>query len=1110
MIRHVVVIFWILAASASSLAANDPPEDKFRRLTVNEGLSQNSVFRIIQDRHGFIWIGTQDGLNRYDGYEFKVYKHDPDDQNSLSENTITALFEDSEGMLWIGTEKQGLNRFDPERGNFEQYLTDPDDPESIPDGVVLSIGEDSRGSIWVGTENGLARLEDDSNLFTRYENDAERRRSIGSGPVTSILRDRNQDMWIGTWEGGVGRYDAESDDFEVFDYDPVNQASLPDSRVTSLLEDRSGTMWVGTLGGLARFNAQSKTFESYGHDEDDANTLSGDQVSSLALDESGNLWVGTWDSGLNRFDPVTEQVERFRHDPDDESTIGGNRIISLIEDRSGVVWAGTNLSGVSLHDRHLTSFEHLYHDPNDENSLGDNTIWSIHESSENVVWIGSTDGGVTRYNRKSETFTRVLTGNEGAYGIKGAVVRSIAEDDNGDLWLATNAGVEVYRPDEGVVEHYPPLEDDAAEVPAGLTSNFISSVIRDGKGRLWVGGNRGIDRFDPQTKRFTTLYQGEEAEEIEGATNVLVLKEDSQGNLWAGTRAGVARFDLTAGSVERFSHDPSNPASISHNVVYAIHEDALGNMWFGTFGGGLNRLNLDTGIFTRWTEQNSALPTNTVFGVVGDDAGYLWLSTHRGIARFDPVTETFRMFDRHHGIQSPEFNSGAFHRGAYSGDLYFGGINGVNIVQPASMIENPSAPDVLITGVSLQQENRPGENDWEPTSTAARETEVRLDYDENDLWFDYVGLHYALPQQIEYAYMLENYDDTWRYVGDTRRASYTNLDPGSYRFRVKAASMDGVWNDEGATVELTIDPPWWQTTVAYVSYLALFVLGIFFVDTIQRRRVIKQERERGAMREARLRAKALEIENERQTRELEEARELQLSMLPRSVPDHPVVELEAYMKTATEVGGDYYDFHVADDETLTVAIGDATDHGARAGIMVTAVKGLFNILVEEDELELVLDRATNALKRMHLDRLYMALAIVKIKGESMRLAGAGMPPALLFRNTTKQVEDLSLSGMPLGSLVEYPYEVIETGLNPGDTVLLMSDGFAERFAPDGEMFGYDRVRESFAKVADLSPQEIIDNLVKTSHAWAGNDAPSDDMTFVVIKAKTDIPARNTS
>ena len=596
----------------------------------------------------------------------------------------------------------------------------------------------------------------------------------------------------------------------------------------------------------------------------------------------------------------------------------------------------------------------------------------------------------------------------------------------------------------------------------------------------------------------------EQGREGEGGDNILVLYEGSDGSIWAGTRRGLGRFEPESGRFTRFEHDPNDPASISNNVVYSVFEDGQGTIWAGSFGGGLNRLDLATGEFRRWTEQNSNLPTNTVFGVIGDEAGFLWLSTHRGLTRFDPETETFRVFGVHHGVQSPEFNSGAAHRGRFTGALYFGGINGVNIVSPGTMSDNPNPPEVVLTGFRLHSRASETVDERLQVEAALSDQSITLAHDQNDIWFDYVGLHYSLPEANQYAYMLENYDENWRYVGDSRGASYTNLDPGAYTFRVKAASVDGVWNDDGASLQVTIDPPWWRTTLAYASYLVLFVFGVFLVDTVQRRRVVRSERERSAIREARLRARALEIENERQTRELEEARELQLSMLPKRVPDHPTIEIEAYMKTATEVGGDYYDFHVADDGTLTVAIGDATDHGARAGTMVTAVKSLFNVLVDDDDLEAVIRKATHSLKRMHLEKLYMALALIKIKGNEMRLAGAGMPEAIVHRASTGATEKVSLSGMPLGSLVEFPYKVSQIQLHPGDTVLLMSDGLAERFSPAGELFGYERAVAVFERVAGEGPGAVIDHLVRQGDEWAESDSPTDDMTFVVMRAKADI------
>jgi two-component system sensor histidine kinase ChiS len=1098
MIRHVLLVVFTIGLVSKAESSDD--RNKFRRLSVVDGLSQNSAFEILQDRDGFIWIGTQDGLNRYDGYEFKVFKHDPDDENSLSENMITSLHQDSRGMLWIGTQKGGLNRLDPVAGSFEHFLHDEEEPRSFPGDMVMSISEVAGGQMWFGTHSGLSRFREETNDFDHYTHDPERRGSIGANFVTSILHDSRGAMWVGTWEGGLNRYTPSEGEFEVFNYDPLNQAGIPDSRITALYEDRAGEVWVGTLGGLSRYDVETGTFETFRHDPQNPNSLGSNQISSILEDGSGGMWVGMRDEGLDYWDSSKQHITHYKNDPDNPESLSENRVISLLEDRSGVIWAGTNLGGINQVDRHRIRFQHLAHDPENENSLSGNTIWAIHEGRSGAVWIGTNSRGLVRYDPSTETVTRIPEQSHGSSGKAGGHVRAIHEDSDGRVWLATQKGLQVFTPGEGVVEHFEYKDED----PSSPSSPYITTILEDSRGQLWFGGVNGFDRYDEWTRTFKPFFQGEWAEQEEAESSVLVLYEDSNGDIWGGTRGGLIHYEVETDRFTRYAHDPDDQTSISHNLVYAIHEDERGAIWTGTFGGGLNRLDVETGHFQRWTEQNSLLPTNTVFGVLGDDAGFLWLSTHRGLTRFEPESETFRVYGRHHGVQSPEFNSGAFHRGSITGDLYFGGINGVNIVRPGVMRDNPNPPEVVLTDLRLESQSIDAIAMEKPLGAIDTDHPVHLAHDQNDLWINYVGIHYSLPAANQYAYMLENYDQRWRYVGGSRGASYTNLDPGTYRFRVKAASVDGVWSDESASVEIRIDPPWWQTTLAYVSYLAMFVIGVFFVDTVQRRRVVRQERERGAIREARLRALALEVQNERQTRELEEARDLQLSMLPHDVPEHPSVEIQAYMKTATEVGGDYYDFHVTDDGTLTVAIGDATDHGARAGTMVTAVKGLFNILVEEHDLEQVIKRSTRALKRMHLGSLYMALALVKIRDDSMCLAGAGMPAALIHRNASNLVEEVSLSGMPLGSLVDYPYTVSEIRLHPADTILLMSDGFAERFSPGREMFGYERAKKEFSEVANRTPAEIIDHLVEISDKWAGNDSPTDDMTFVVMKTKHDI------
>ncbi|MDX1531171.1 MAG: SpoIIE family protein phosphatase, partial [Rhodothermales bacterium] len=360
----------------------------------------------------------------------------------------------------------------------------------------------------------------------------------------------------------------------------------------------------------------------------------------------------------------------------------------------------------------------------------------------------------------------------------------------------------------------------------------------------------------------------------------------------------------------------------------------------------------------------------------------------------------------------------------------------------------------------------------------------------------------------QYAYMLEGYDDGWRWVGGQRQATYTSLPPGRYTFRVKAANSDGVWNEEGARLALAVLPPWWRTPLAYVGYVLLFALGVFAVDRVQRRRLIRRERERAEreaehlrIQAAEARAAMLQVENERKSQELEAARRLQLSMLPTEVPEHPAVAVAAHMQTATEVGGDYYDFHVGEDGTLTLAVGDATGHGAQAGTMVTAAKSLFTTYADEPDPAAVLEEASRALKRMRLPKLYMAFALGKLRGGTLELAGTGMPPALVYRAATGRVEEVPLKGVPLGGPGRHAYPRHRIALRPGDTVALMSDGFAELRAASGRFLGYDRAAAVFGETAAQPPEAVIERFRQEVHAWMDGTPLNDDVTFVVLQAR---------
>ncbi|MDZ7763848.1 MAG: SpoIIE family protein phosphatase [Melioribacteraceae bacterium] len=522
-------------------------------------------------------------------------------------------------------------------------------------------------------------------------------------------------------------------------------------------------------------------------------------------------------------------------------------------------------------------------------------------------------------------------------------------------------------------------------------------------------------------------------------------------------------------------------------------EDDEGFVWVSTYGGGLNRFDPSTEKFLRFTEGNSKLPNNGVYGALPDKNGFLWISTNNGITKFDPKTFEFRNYTVDDGLQSEEFNGGSYHL-AHNGEMFFGGIKGFNSFIPEEVSDNKYIPNIVITDFKIFNESIQVGESSPLKQEITKTSEINLEYWQNDILFEYVALHYSNPSKNKYAFKLENYEDQWRYVGNTRIATYTNLDPGEYVFKVKGSNNDGLWNEEGKSIKLIISPPWWKTNLAYASYAFLFLFGLFSVDRYQKVRIKRLEQRKAQLA-------LLQAENKRKTEELEEARNLQLSMLPKSLPQIPNLDIAVYMKTATEVGGDYYDFHVHLDGTLTVVLGDATGHGMMSGMMVSIMKSLFMADRSSKELKSFFNNSSQAIKDMQLNRLMMALTCIQFKGDTIKIANAGMPSLYMHKNKSAEIIELAVSDLPLGAMKEYDYEVREEIVETGDTLLMMSDGFPELTNSSNEMIGYTRTAKLFEEAAAKSPEDIVAYLNDFGNRWTDGKENEDDITFVVIKVK---------
>ena len=1043
----------LLLAVGSSAAVAQQGID-FNHLTVSDGLSQGSVICIFQDREGFMWFGTQGGLNRYDGYKFKVYKHDPAVEHSLSDDFITTIGEDSSGTLWIGTigTPTMYNRFDPLTETFEQVPRDSVDTRGWRMSGFRVPYVDSSGTRWIcSSRGGLTREDLRTGTKKVYTHDASNPKSILSDNIYSVVPDPSGALWIGTKEG-LERFDPGIGTFEHFTHREGDPRSLSDSFVWPLLMDRDGTLWVGTYaGGLNRMERGSRTFTRFEHDEANPRSLSVNQIYSLYQDRSGMIWIGTADHGIDRFHPDLASFRLFSHQPGNQASLIDNNVLGMTVTRSGTAWIGTK-GGLDRWDRARNRFVHFRHDDRNPGSIADDQVQSLLEDRNGTLWVGTVSHGLDRYNRSTGTFTHFTHRPSDRRSLSDDRVYALCEDRSGALWVGTYGG--------------------------------------------------GLNKFNRSTGRFDVYQHNDSVATSLGGSGVMAILEDHAGTLWIGTiDGGLDRFDRTTEQFVHFAHSDSDTTSLSNNFVLCLYEDRSGTLWIGT-GEGLNSFDRTSGTVRRYRQRNG-LAGNLVFGILEDEESNLWISTGKGLSRLSPDRETFRNFDVTDGLQSNEFNQGAYAMDPHTGEMLFGGPNGFNVFQPADVKENTYVPPVVFTAFTRYNTDDKQGTPINEDGISVRKT-VTLSYKDNVANFEFSALSFYNNFKNKYAYRLEGFNDNWIHLGNGRQATFTNLDGGEYVLHVRGSNDNGVWNNEGASLEIIVTPPWWKTRWAYGSYVVIIV-GLLYVG---RRFELNQKEQKAKMRESELHAKAVEAEkralqaeNDRKTKELEDARRLQLSMLPNSVPELPGYEIAVFMKTATEVGGDYYDFRLAKDGTLDVAFGDATGHGMQAGAIVTLMKGLFLSDSSRFDIQTFFNHCSQAIKQIKLGRLYMAFTLVRLKGNSVSFSSAGMPPVYLYRKSEASVKEILLKGMPLGAMKTFPYALHETELESGDTLLLLTDGLPEQKNGHEEMFDYRRVEQAFAELGTAPPNDTIKKLVEAGESWMEGVVQDDDITIMVIKKK---------
>ncbi|MCP4203416.1 MAG: response regulator [bacterium] len=815
------LIVAITCGLAALPAAGSRPEKnlRFQRISLGDGLSQAAVDTIIQDRRGFMWFGTKEGLNRFDGTNFIAFQHDPADPASLSHDSVRAIVEDQHGALWIGSDNGGLDRFDESTQTFTHFRHDPENPNSLGSDRVRTIHLDIDGALWIGTDGGgLSRFEPKTGSFTRYASDPDDPFSLSHQHVRDVLRDSAGRLWVGTEGGGLNLLDVESGRFRRFRHDPADNRTISGDHIYSVYESGAGGLWIGTrANGLNRLDPGTSRFHRYEHDPSDPTSLSAGVVRCIFQDRNGVLLVGT-DEGLSEWNPATDSFKVYRHNPADPFSLSDSRVDAIYQDRGGVIWLGTKI-GINKWNPATGSFPHYKARKDDPSELSHDYVTSFAETADGAVWIGTVQG-LNRLDRDRQSFKRFLHDPENPGSLASSRVGSLMADRKGGLWVGTvRNGVDYMAPSSTTFIHFRHSPDD----PGSLSFNSVIALYEDSLGTVWVGTYRGgLNRFDPERGGFIRYRHDPDDPTSLSSDRVVAIFEDSRGNFWVGTDGGgINRMDRNRGTFVSYENDPRDPTSLSSSHSWTISESADGDLYIGTQGGGLNRwkaADRDAGraAFKRYFKRDGLLSA-VLYGMLWDDNGQLWVSSNRGLAVFDPAAEIFRNYNTSHGLQSEEFNIGAALR-AHDGQMFFGGINGFNAFYPENIRTNDHIPPVVLTGVLKLNEAATFDKPLPELD------EIELGYKDTMVTLDFAALDFTAPEKNRYRYILEGFDRDWVDLGTRNRATYTNLDAGEYVFNVQGANNDGVWNEEGFSLKIRALPAPWATWWAYGSYASIAAL----------------------------------------------------------------------------------------------------------------------------------------------------------------------------------------------------------------------------------------------------------------------------------------------
>lgn len=1107
----------------STFCFSQKEDIQFEHLSMKDGLSMNPIMAITQDSKGFLWFGSQDGLNKYDGYKFEVFKTNDADSSSISDNFITALCRDDVGKLWIGT-LRGLNVYNPKTNSFKRFSNTCDNFGCTK---IYCLFKDKKGYIWIGTEKGLALFDPVKEEFISLNSTFKGMSDLDQKGILFISQDQQGNYWIGT-TNGVVKYDPTTIQIKTFLSNTPN--GLSNNIALSFHEDKQGNIWIGTLNGLNRLDAKTETFTyQYFKKQDEAltstkqnnavegvniysivNNYGGNTIRCILEGEDGMFWVGT-DMELIIYNPVNGNYINYKKDLINPSGINDHFIRSMYVDRSKNIWIGTLGNGLNKADLKPKKFKHYQKKINNQFSLSENYVRAICEDEFGGIWVGTLVGGLNKFSVASDSFYHFQKPvNLSANSISDNNVWALCYDKiSKGLWIGTNNGLDFLDFKTKLFKHYSHTEKNEKSI----SDNTIRNVFIDSKGNVWCGTENGLNKFDRVTeafKSFTTQNSG-----LSDPT-VWKIVEDKKGSFWLATNDGLNMFDPATEKFTHFKKQNNEESSLSHSGVRTLLIDSENILWVGTQNG-LNRFNPQTKTFKRFYEKEG-LPNSFIYAIVEDKNHRLWISSNKGLSQFNKADSTFQNYDIFDGLQDYEFNTNACFYSS-KGDMYFGGPNGLNVFNPTQLSTNNYIAPIVFTNIKVLEDVYKG-------IAASEVKEITLNYEQNILYFEFSSLDYTNPSRNKYMYKMEGFNEHWVNAGNVRFINYTNLNPGEYTFKVKGSNSDGVWNPEEISIKIIITPPFWKTMWFYTLCLIAVIVGIFFFIKYRTKKLLKMK----LLLEAKVKQRTLQVENQKSeleqknkdiTDSINYAKRIQNAVLPDEQQFlSEFSDAFVFFKPRDIVSGDL--FWIAKVKTSVdpplyfkvIAAADCTGHGVPGAFMSLMTTELLNQTVKNpdinspsDLLAFINKKLPEGLNKNNKEKIYdgMDIAVCAIDLNAMKVYfGGANRPLWVWRKDGKadEIEEIKATKASIGAYTS-PEQIFENNvidIYKGDRLYLFTDGITDQFGGDkGKKFSKARFRSTVIASTGMSMSQQKEYIETIIAEWQGSKEQVDDILVIGIE-----------